>query len=204
MADKGKPSGLRIIIAWIALLWLIELCDIALTWKFGPHQGGGVWEGGFLDVRFGLQPRMWWGLIGIPCAPFLHGGFAHLAVNSLGLLLLGWASLAYSSRLTSFAVGYAVLYSGVLTWLIGESGSCHIGASGVIFGLIGFLFGNGLFRRGFLPLILAVVTMVLFGGALPQALPVPQTGPVHYSWEMHLGGLLGGLSASWHLRKEKA
>ncbi len=204
MAEATKSRGLSIIVAWIVVLWLIEFTDIALTMRFGPHQGHGAWAGGFLDYLLGLQPRVLWGLIGIPCSPLLHGGFAHLAANSLGLLLLGWASLSFSQRLTRFAVGYAIVYSGVLTWLIGGAGTCHIGASGVIFGLIGFLFGNGLFRRGCLPFVLAVITMLIFGAALPQVLPPMEQGPVHFSWEMHLGGLLGGLSASWHLRKEKA
>jgi membrane associated rhomboid family serine protease len=202
-SDKKTSGGLSIVLAWIALLWLIEFTDIALTWRFGPHLGQGRWSGGCLDYLLGLRPRDVWGLLGIPCAPFLHGGFAHLAANSLGLLLLGWASMTYSQRLTRQAIAYAMLYSGVLTWLIGQNGSCHIGASGVIFGLIGFLLGNGLFRRGCLPLALAMITTVIFGAALPQVLPTHAQGPVQFSWEMHLGGLLGGLSASWHLRKEK-
>ncbi len=202
MATKKEPSGLAAVTAWIALLWLIELTDVIVTRIEEPGHG---YTGGWLDVRLGIVPRTIHGLLCIPTAPLMHAGWAHLMANSLALAVLGWICCSYSRKLTVAAVGYSVLYSGILTWAIGDANSCHVGASGVIFGLIGFLIGNGVFRRGFLPLLIGVVTAVLFAGALPAALPQSassQTVPI--SWQMHLGGLLGGLSAAWHLRKEKA
>jgi membrane associated rhomboid family serine protease len=99
---------------------------------------------------------------------------------------------------------YGGIASGVLAWLIGGRGTVHIGASGVLFGLIGYLLANGLFRRGFLAPVLGVIVLVLFGTVLGGMLPSARTSLLPISWEMHLGGFLGGVMASWDLRNKPA
>ncbi len=203
-STSGSPSALGPVLGWIGVLWVVFACDLVLTHRFYPQAP--PWSVGFLADHFGLVPLSLPRLLCIPTAPLIHGNFAHLLANSIGLLLVGWLSNRYSPRLTAIAVAYAVLYGGILAWLLGDVGAkqvptCHIGASGIIFGLVGFLIGNGIFRRGCLPVILALFTAVVFGGILPEALPQPQLSqPI--SWQMHLGGLLGGLSAAWHKREE--
>lgn len=205
---EPKSGALSAVTAWIALLWLIEACDILLTKNLHPTfaSSADAWSGGWLDAVFGIRPLTWEGLLRIPTAPLMHANLAHLAANSVALFLLGWPSWRYSPKLTMAALGYGVVYGGILAWTLGdlfaEGATCHVGASGVAFALIGFLIGNALFRGGCLPMLLGLATAVLFAGALPQVLP-GAGGEVRVSWQMHLGGLLGGLSASWHLRSEK-
>ena len=194
MARRARvpASDFAFVVGGIGILWLVLAIDIALrvTCKV------------VLAYTFGVRPREWLGLLGILFAPLLHEGFEHLLANSLGLLLLGLISCGYGRRLTLVAVAWSWVLGGALAWIIGAAGSVHIGASGVIFGLIGFLLANGLFRRGCLPQIIALCTLVLYGAALPAMLP--SAGREHMmllSWEMHLGGFIGGVIASWQLRK---
>jgi membrane associated rhomboid family serine protease len=141
-----------------------------------------------------------WGILG---AHLLHANLAHITANSVALLILGWLSLGYSRALTAWAVVYAALGSGALTWVIAPAGPIHVGASGIIFGLIGFLVVNGLTRRGFLPLLIAIPVAVIFWTALPAMLPTQAVREQLISWQMHLGGFLGGALASWQLRRER-
>jgi membrane associated rhomboid family serine protease len=208
--QKSKSLGLSPVLAWVALLWLIEAVDVVITQFWYPsfaQDPNNHLSGGYLDALLGIQPLTLKGLLCIPTAPLMHAGWAHLFANSIGLVILGWPSWRYSPKLTMAAVGYATLWGGALAWSLGNVGAseptCHIGASGIVFGLVGFLIGNGIFRRGCMPLLLGVGTAVLFAGSLPQVLPGHNPAGVLVSWQMHLGGLLGGLSASWHLRKEK-
>ena len=209
MAERrSEPAqDLQTVLRWLAALWTIEVLDAGLTWLKGippevpPHHPGWI-NGGLLDYTLGLRPRDVHGAIGILTAPFLHAGWGHLAANSLALLLLLWVALGYSRRLTWAACGISSLTAGILTWLVAPSNTVHVGASGVIFGLVGFLLVNGVVRRGCLPLIIGVGVFVLYGGALTGM--VPGMADPGVSWQMHLGGFIGGVVSSWGLRHSKA
>jgi membrane associated rhomboid family serine protease len=206
---KHEPADdLKQVVRWLAVLWAIELIDHVVTPLL--VRDAKVGQDGLLDMLLGLHPwdphhpfwpQLGWGVVGMICAPLLHGGWYHLIQNSLALGLLGYLSLRFSNHLTWAAVGYATVCSAVLTWLIAPPDQVHVGASGVIFGLVGFLMANGIVRRGCLPIVLALVVLVLYGGALVGMLP--QASAQHISWQMHLGGFIGGLCAAWHLRHEK-
>ena len=197
MPTRQRGRGVGVVLEGILLLWAIEAVDILLTLLLtGGHPTGQRmwWQGGVLDALLGLRPREWWGLVGVPCAPFLHDGSLHLAANSLALLVLGMLSVAYSPGLTGRAIAAAMLIGGLFTWVIGRPGTVHVGASGVLFGLIGFLIVNALVRKGCLPWLIAIPVAVLYGGAIPAMLP--GMAGMHISWEMHLGGFIGGVLAS--------
>ena len=209
MPRNEPASDLSQVIRWLAVLWAIEILDHLATPLL--VQGAPVGSDGLLDTLGGLHPwdpqaplghQLLWLPLGIIGAPLLHAGWHHLIQNSLALGLLGWLSLRFSNRLTYAAIGYSALSSALLTWLIAPAASVHVGISGVIFGLVGFLLANGIIRRGWLPIIIALLVFILYGGALIGM--VPMAAEERISWQMHLGGFLGGLAASWHLRREKA
>lgn len=213
---RNEPVGaLSQVISWLAVLWGIEVLDHVLTPLL--MQGAAIGQDGFLDFVFGLHPwnhaaplgpQLLWAVIGTVGAPLLHAGWGHLIANSLALTMLGIVSLRFSPRLTYVAISYAAVCSAALTWLIApaiddhSNPIVHVGVSGVIFGLVGFLIANGILRRGCMPVIIAVGVLLLYGSALVGMLP--HVAGANISWQMHLGGFLGGLSASWHLRNKTA
>jgi hypothetical protein len=85
------------------------------------------------------------------------------------------------------------LFTGLSVWLFARPVS-HIGASGVVYGLVAFIFWNGIFRRSIRSIILAVVVTMLYSGMFMGILP-QQEG---ISWESHLfGALVGVVTAYW-------
>ena len=144
-------------------------------------------------TQFGVHPRTLHGLIGVLTSPWLHSGFGHLIANTGGLLVLGW--LTMWPRVNDFWVALlgGILGAGALAWLIGGSGTVHIGASGVVFGFAGYLIARGYYERSWPTALLAVGVGATYGvsmllGALPLVLGV--------SWQSHAGGLLGGVMAA--------
>jgi membrane associated rhomboid family serine protease len=70
--------------------------------------------------------------------------------------------------------------------------SDHIGASGLVFGYLGFLIARGVLERSAQAVLLGFVALVLYGGAIWGILPASP----RISWESHLFGLLAGIVAA--------
>jgi membrane associated rhomboid family serine protease len=166
----------------LALMWAIEAVN-ALA-------------GHALDA-WGIVPRTETGLIGIVCAPFLHGSIAHLASNSLPFLILGWFVMLWRVNDFLWTSAIVALVAGFGTWLIAPSNTVHVGASGVIFGYLGFLMSRGYFERSLFSILLSLVIGALYGGFLFGVLP----GQAGISWQGHLFGFLGGVLAARVLAK---
>jgi len=179
----ARPLGAALfMVGVVVLLWLVELADRAVFVPLDPPQG--------LDDD-GIVPRTLDGLFGIVWAPLLHGGFDHLASNTIPLLVFGFLVLA--GGIGQFIAVTATIWvvSGVGTWLIGGPGST-IGASGIIFGWFAFLLVRGFFARSFGQILLAVILFLIYGGLLFGVLP---TNP-GISWQAHLCGAIGGILAA--------
>lgn len=153
------------------------------------------------DLRiYGIRPREIEGLWGILCSPFLHGNYRHLLANTGALFALLLVAFAFSRKLTWVAIIIITLVGGGLVWLFGTANSVHIGASGLIFGLIGFLMFIGFFRREWAALAVSLSVFLLYGGALLSLLSfVPGV-----SWSGHFFGFAAGVMAAWWTRAAKA
>lgn len=192
----GPVRDLSTVVSWLAVLWAIFVIDIVLRYTIDFH----------LADHLGLRPRDTHNFQGIIFAHLLHANFAHLLANTVGLGIVGWLACRYSRSLTAIAIIESMLVAGIFTWVFGSWGDprplVHVGASGVIFGLIGFLLANAIFRFDFVAILVGILVGWLFWGSLPGILPVEQGGPP-ISWEMHLGGFVGGIIASWTNRSRK-
>ena len=149
--------------------------------------------------QFGIRPRTVNGLAGIIFSPFLHLNWAHLISNTIPLLILVFVILQFYNKLFLKVSIFSILVGGFAVWLFGRSGTNHIGASGVIFAYIGFLLFSGIFRRSLKSILIAVVIIILYGGALLRGIIPGQQG---VSWEGHLFGAVAGTLAAWIYRKK--
>jgi len=167
-----------ILFACVAAAWSVELVDRAAY-------------GGSLE-RFGIHPRDVAALWGILAAPLLHVGWVHLVANTGPFLVLGW--LVMLRRISDFLVvtALAILIGGLGVWLFGAPNSIHVGASGLIFGYLGYLLARGYFERSFWAMLLGIAALLLYGGVLWGVLP----GQRGISWEGHLFGFVGGVAAA--------
>ena len=148
-------------------------------------------------LPFGIVPRTTTGLRGILFAPFLHANLQHLVANTLPFVILGWLVMLRDTRHFGRVTLVAALTSGLLSWLLGAPGSVHIGASGVIFGYLGFLMLSGWYARTVGSVLLSIAVTAAWGGLVFGVLPtVPGV-----SWQGHLGGFLGGVLAARTWRK---
>lgn len=152
--------------------------------------------GGALN-QFGIVPRTITGLRGILFAPFLHGNLDHLIANTIPFLALGWMVMLRDARHFLPVTLFSALGAGLVAWLLGAPGSVHIGASGVVFGYLGFLLLAGVYTRSVGSILLSLVTAGLWGGLVLGIAP----GQVGISWQAHLGGFLGGILAARTYRR---
>jgi membrane associated rhomboid family serine protease len=166
--------ALEIALAFVALLWLIQLFNWTLDLEL---------------QRFGVRPREWQGLPGILFAPLLHGGFMHLIANTLPLLVLGTVMLHLYPHAALRVLVAVYLGPGVVVWLFGRD-AVHIGASGMAYGLVGYILVAGLIRRDRRAIAASLLVCFMYGAFVWGVLPI-QPG---VSWETHLAGALIGIA----------
>ena len=170
---KFSPSVLAWPLYFVVLLWVIYWVDIKFPVSF---------------TQYGIYPRTFKGLRGIIFSPFLHGSLEHLYNNSIPLLVLVAALRFFYRKHALQVLGYGILLSGFITWLIGRE-SYHIGASGLIYVLVIFMFFKGI-QTGYYRLVaLSLTIIMLYGGMIWYVFPDVEKG---ISWEGHLGGLITG------------
>ena len=147
--------------------------------------------------HYGIYPREWFGLKGILFSPFLHSSYSHLFNNSMSLfVLLGFLQYFYRKQ-TILVIVAGIIFSGLGTWLMGRP-SYHIGASGLVYVLVSFIFFKGIFTKYYRLMALSFVVVLLYGGLLWYMFP--GVGEERISWEGHLFGFLTGLALALLVR----
>lgn len=158
-----------------------------------------LWFVYWLEIRFGFDfdtngilPRTACGLQGIIFSPFIHSDIKHLYNNSVPLLALLAALQFFYAKQSFFIIVFGILFSGLITWVIGRE-SYHIGASGLIYVLVSFIFFKGLMTKYYRLVALSLTVIMLYGGMLWYVFPKVDDA---ISWEGHLAGLITGFVLS--------
>ncbi len=139
-------------------------------------------------TEWGLRPRSMDGLFGVVLMPFLHGSLGHILANTLPLVVL--LMLLSGSRVNNWEIVIAIVFiSGLLLWVFGRN-AIHVGASGLVFGLIAFLIISGVLEKRPLPLVISLLVGVMYGSSLLYGL-IPSWGS-NVSWDGHLCGVIAG------------
>ncbi|MGH8714532.1 MAG: rhomboid family intramembrane serine protease, partial [Casimicrobiaceae bacterium] len=178
-AHFRRAAGIAL--AFVALLWLIELLNAAFDLGL---------------ARFGVRPRELAGLPGIVLAPLLHGGPSHLVANSVPLLVVGTAMLHLYPDSARRALPWIYLGPGVAVWLFARGG-IHVGASGLIYGLASYVFVSGIIRRDKRAIAASLLVSFIYGSLAWGVLPI-RPG---VSWETHLAATLIGIVLAIALRR---
>lgn len=154
-----------------------------------------------LDLyKYGLKPRTTEGIKGILFMPFIHGqkDFSHIINNSVPITVL-LSALIYFYREIALRVMVTLwLGGGILLWFFAANiHTYHIGISGVIYGLFGFLLLSGFIKK-YLPLqAISFFVAFAYGSMIWGLFPTEE----RISWEGHLTGFLIGLLLAFALRK---
>lgn len=180
-AQRNFKLALKLSLAFIGLLWSILIIDAA----FGLHLG-----------RLGLRPGSTAGLVGVFTAPLLHGGFQHLLSNTIPLLISMTATLYLYPKSALRVIPLTWLGSGLLAWFIGRP-TIHIGASGLIYGLLAYVFVSGILRNDMRSVSVSLMVGFLYGSMVWGVLPIRP----NMSWEMHLTGAIFGVLLAIIYRK---
>lgn len=146
---------------------------------------------GFDLARFGLHPRTLSGLTGVVTMPFLHGDLRHIVSNTTPLAILLGLLVVSRRRPLSIMVVLTVV-TGIALWIVGRP-DIHIGASGLVYALMGFLLVAGFMERRLVSMVVSLFVGVTYGAAIFGGL-LPSEG---VSWEGHLCGLLAGAALAW-------
>ncbi|WP_246559734.1 rhomboid family intramembrane serine protease [Leptothoe kymatousa] len=149
--------------------------------------------GGGLNRLLGIRPREPLGLLGIIFSPILHRNAGHLIANTLPFAILGWLVLLQGVD-NFYALSVVILLvSGLGTWFLGRP-AIHLGASGLIFGYLGYLIARGYLEVTLLTIGLAFIVMLLYGDQVWNMFP--DADMTTLSWEGHMFGFLGGVLAA--------
>jgi len=159
------------------LLWAIEIINFSTGHRLNAY---------------GIYPHSSSPLPGILLAPWLHGGAFHLFMNTLPFMVLSWFVMLRGIGVWLAITLFISVLSGLMVWFFGRD-AYHIGASGLIFGYLGYLVFRGIFERNFSSVAIAGFVVMFYGGMFMGIIPASSK----VSWESHLFGLLAGVLAAW-------
>lgn len=160
-------------LVFIGFLWLLKSIEIMT---------------GLSLLEFGIYPGKLTGLIGILLAPLIHGSFEHLIANTLPLFILGVSMLHIYPRSAFHSIPIIYIASGIGVWLFARP-SYHIGASGLTYGMMFFIFFIGILRRDRLAIAVSMLVFFLYGGMIWGILPHDPA----ISFEYHFFGAMTGI-----------
>jgi membrane associated rhomboid family serine protease len=169
---------------FVALLWIILWAQVAFK----------------LDLHaFGIYPRSVEGLLGIITAPLVHGSYMHLLSNSIPLIVLGTIMFYFYHQIAFRIFFWVYFMTDLWVWAGARGGNAyHIGASGLIYGFVSFLFFSGIFRKDNNLLKISLVVLIFYNGLVWGVFPIDES----VSWESHLLGSLAGIICAWFFRSE--
>jgi membrane associated rhomboid family serine protease len=173
----GRAASLMV--AYLALLWVIQLINAGTDYR--------------MAAAGGIHPRDPGSLIDIVTSPFLHGSLEHLASNALPLFSLGFIAAMTGIKRFLLITATIIVIEGIGVWLFSPENSVSVGASGVVFGLFGYLLVRGLVDRRPVDLVVSVGIALAFGYVMWNSIGFGVTG---ISWQGHVSGLVGGIVAA--------
>ncbi len=167
---------------FVFVMWIVYWFEISFGYNFN---------------KWGVYPLTISGLKGIVFSPFIHGDSKHLFNNTIPMIVLLAALLFFYKPIANKVLIIGWLGSGMLTWLVARS-SYHIGASGLIYMLVSFIFFSGILRKHFRLIALSLAVIFLYGSLAWYLFPIVE----NMSFEGHASGFVMGLILAFVFRKK--
>jgi membrane associated rhomboid family serine protease len=181
--DEARKA-LFIMVGFLALLWIIQLVNVADHYQ--------------LTQDYGIKPRDLGSLPYIVTAPFLHVSWTHIESNSGPLFIFGFLA-AYRGVVRFLGLtALVIVASGLAAWFTGSPGTVGVGASGVVFGYLGYILVRGFFDRHAIDIMIGAVMALCFAYQFTVLLPHAGIG-----WQAHIGGLAAGVVGGWVFRDRR-
>ena len=180
MNKKKLINILKYPVLFVITMWLVKLIEIYFNIPY---------------VKYGVLPRKLDGLRGVLFSPLIHGDFNHLINNSLPIIVLGSGIIYFYPKIKFEIIIWLYFISGILLWGIGRD-SYHIGASGFIYALAGFIFFSGLIKKNKSLSALSLIVVFVYGSMFWGILPTHE----NVSWEGHLSGLITGIIVALYFK----
>jgi membrane associated rhomboid family serine protease len=178
-------KALFVMVGFLAILWIIQLVNAANHYS--------------LDDAYGIVPHDVHSLPYLLTAPFLHVSWTHIESNSGPLFIFGFLAAYRGVGRFFWLTGLVIITSGLAEWVFGTPKTIGVGASGVVFGYLGYVLVKGLFDRHGIDIMIGAVMALCFAYQFTVLLPKAGIG-----WQDHIGGLVGGLAGGWIFRDRTA
>lgn len=151
-----------------------------------------------LSREFGLRAERVDDLPEMFTMPFLHNSWNHIISNSWPLFVLGFLAAYRGMRRFLLASLVIAVAGGLTIWLLESPNTVTAGASGMVYGYLGYVVLRGVLDRNLLDAAVGLGVAAVYWTILIGVLP----GTPGVSWLGHLGGLIGGLAAAVLLRNQ--
>ena len=178
-------KALFVMVGFLAILWLVQIVNVA------DHYN--------LSLNYGIKPRDVHSLPYLLTAPFFHVSFTHIESNSGPLFIFGFLAAYRGVARFLWLTVLVIVTSGLAAWSFGTPGTTGVGASGVVFGYLGYILVRGFFDRHGIDIMIGAVMALCFAYQFTVLLPKAGVG-----WQDHIGGLVGGLAGGWLFRDRAA
>ena len=174
---ESWTGALVLMVGFAGVLWVVQVLNAIDKYR--------------LD-RFGVKPRELDGLWGVGTMPFLHSSYGHLLSNTIPVVLIGWVLMLAGLNTWAMVTGLVVVGGGLLTWLVAPGDTVIVGASGLVFGWLGYLLARAYFSRRLRWIVVAVLVLIFFGTLLFGLFPTINSD---VSWQAHICGFVAGVGA---------
>ena len=180
---KSWPKAFKKALIFTAIVWFVFLIDGILP---------------FIYLKsYGIHPRHIDSLYGILTTVFLHGDLSHIISNTLPLVLAITALFGNYPRTAKKVFILSIILTGLLVWSFARSAN-HIGASGLLYALLSYIFISGFIKKDIQSIGISIVIGFLYGSLIFGIIPDKE----YISWESHLFGMFTGVFLAWFYRKQ--